>query len=117
MNSRRLWNLHQRHKFLRAKAPRDILKFRALEMAFPGLFNSYFPPHHVVSSEYTQDRREQYHRHVPGVPRHHDQFECFTDLNLFKNGFNVNQNWETHALQFYLVVPIFCQQFGRRRWK
>ena len=25
MNSRRLWNLHQRHKFLRAEASRDIL--------------------------------------------------------------------------------------------
>jgi len=38
MSSRRLWNSHQRHKFLRAKAFRDILKFRVLEMVFPGIF-------------------------------------------------------------------------------
>ena len=37
------------------------------------------------------------------------QFERFTDLNLFKYAFSVIQNWE-----FYLVVPIFCQQLW---WK
>jgi len=35
MNSRQLWNSHQRHKFLRAKASTDILEFRVLEMPFP----------------------------------------------------------------------------------
>ena len=44
MNSRRLWNSHQRHKFLRAETSRDILKLRVLEMAFPGVFKKYFPP-------------------------------------------------------------------------
>ena len=44
MNSRRLWNLHQRHKFLRAEASKYILKFRLSEIAFPGVFKSYFPP-------------------------------------------------------------------------
>ena len=34
-------------------------------------------------------------------------FERFTDLNLFKYVFNVIQNWETDALQFYSIVPIF----------
>ena len=38
MNSRRLWNSHKRHKFLRAEASRDILKIRVSEMAFPGVF-------------------------------------------------------------------------------
>ena len=38
MNSRRLWNSHQRHKFLRAESSRDILKIRVSEMAFPGVF-------------------------------------------------------------------------------
>ena len=38
MSSRRLWNSHQRQKFLRAEASRDILKFRVLEMVFPGVF-------------------------------------------------------------------------------
>ena len=44
MNSRRLWDSHQRQKFLRAEASRDILKFRVSEMAFSGVFKSYFPP-------------------------------------------------------------------------
>ena len=35
------------------------------------------------------------------------RFERFTDLNLFKYVFNVIQNWETDALQFYSMVPIF----------
>ena len=43
MNSRRLWDSHQRHKFLRAKASGDILKFRVSEMEFPGVFKGYFP--------------------------------------------------------------------------
>ena len=38
------------------------------------------------------------------------QFERFTDLNLFKYAFNVIQNWKMDALQFYLMVPIFCWQ-------
>ena len=43
MNGRQLWNLHQRHKFLRAEASRDILKIRVLEMTFPEVFKRYFP--------------------------------------------------------------------------
>ena len=38
MNSSQLWNLHQRHKFLRAEVSRDILKIRVSEMVFPGVF-------------------------------------------------------------------------------
>ena len=56
MNSRQLWNSHQRHKFLRAEASRDILKFKVSEMAFSGVLKSYFPlwaPRFL--SEYTQD--------------------------------------------------------------
>ena len=68
MNSRRLWNSHQRHKSLRAEASRDILKLESL--AFPGFSRGIFQRgHHVVSSEYTQDW-EQCRRNVPGVPRH-----------------------------------------------
>ena len=36
------------------------------------------------------------------------RLERFTDLNLFKYAFNVIQNWETDALQFYSKVIIFC---------
>ena len=40
MNSRRLWNSHERYKFLRAEACRDIWKIRVSEMAFPEVFKS-----------------------------------------------------------------------------
>ena len=45
------------------------------------------------------------------------QFECFTDLNLFKCACNIIQNWETDALQFYLMVLIFCQQLWQKEMK
>ena len=35
------------------------------------------------------------------------RFERFTDLNLFKYAFNIIQNWETDALQFYAMVLNF----------
>ena len=44
MNCRQLWNSNHRHKFLRAKESRDILKFRVSEITFPGVFKRYFPP-------------------------------------------------------------------------
>ena len=44
INSRQLWNSHQRHKFIRAKASRDIWKIRVSEMAFSVVFKRYFPP-------------------------------------------------------------------------
>ena len=70
MNRRRLWNSHQRHKFLRAKATRDIFKIRVSEMVFPEVFKRYFPPrmpccfiriHAIMQSRWN----------VPGVLRHH----------------------------------------------
>ena len=79
MNSRRLWNLHQRHKLLKAKASRDILKYRVLEIAFPEVSKKCFPP----------------------------RFERFTDLKQFKYAFNVIQNWETDALQYFIRCCLF----------
>ena len=35
------------------------------------------------------------------------RFERFTDLKLFKYAFNVIQNWETDALQFYSIGAYF----------
>ena len=35
------------------------------------------------------------------------QFERFTDLKLLEYAFNVIQNWEMDALQFYSMVRIF----------
>ena len=74
MNSRRLWNLAPKAKFLRAKASRDIFLVSEMSRAF----------HNIIG------------------------FEHFTDLILFKYAFNVIQNWETDALQFYLMVLTFC---------
>ena len=51
---------------------------------------------------------EQCRRNVPGVPEHCTVQMFHIDLNLFKYVFNVIQNWETDALQFYLMVRIFC---------
>ena len=89
MNSRRLWNLYQRHKFLRAEASRDILKFEVSEMASPGVFKMYFPP--WMPSGFVRI-------HMPlKCPRHSTKSHgCNV---LFKYGFNVIQNWETDALQ------------------
>ena len=39
-------------------------------------------------------------------------FERFTDLNLFKYVFNVTQNWQMDALQFYLMMLIFGSSYG-----
>lgn len=56
MNTRQLWNLYQRHKFLRTEASRDVLKIRASEMAFPGVSRGIFHRgRHVVLSEYAQE--------------------------------------------------------------
>ena len=46
MNSKRLWNSHSMHKFLRAKELiyKDILKIRVSEMVLPGVFKRFFPP-------------------------------------------------------------------------
>ena len=101
--------LAPRHKFLRAVASSDILKFRVSKMAFSGVFKRRGILHHrgchVVSSEYAQDweqcRRKDC-RNVPGA-----LFERFTDLNTclnqFKYAFNVNQNWEQTLYNFLFL--------------
>ena len=99
MNSRWLWNSHQRRTFLRAEASRDILKFRVSEIASPGVFNRYFPPRTPCCFVGIHARLEAFH----DIAR----FERFTDLKLFKYAFNVIQNWETDASQFYSMVLIF----------
>ena len=45
------------------------------------------------------------------------RFKRSTYLNLFKYEVSVFQNWETDALQFYLMVFIFCQQFWQKEIK
>ena len=107
MNSRRLWNSHQRHKLLRAEASWDILKFRAPKLPFPGFLRGIFR-RHVVSSEYMQDW-EQFAVDMSQAFQKIARFEHFTDLNLFKfkYSFNVMQNWETNALQISFDAAHF----------
>ena len=82
MNSRQLWNLHQRHKFLRAEASRDILKIRVSEMASPGVFKRYFPPRmpccfiRIHARPILGTKLSQAFQYIA-------RFEHFTDLNLF----------------------------------
>ena len=102
MNSRRLQNSHQRHKFLRAEASRDILKLLKSRIWC-----------HVVSSEYMQDW-EHYAVKMSQVFQDNEWFERFTDLNLFEYAFIVIQKWEMDALQFYQMVLIFCQQLWQK---
>ena len=81
MNGRRLWNSHQRHKFLRAEASRDILKFRVAEMAF---FQEEFSTADTML--FFQNTYETRNNAVEMSQAFHDivWFEHFTDLNLFK---------------------------------
>ena len=107
MNSRLLWNSHQRHKFLRAEASRDILKIIISEMAFPEVFKRYFPPRrrHVVSSEYTLDW-EQCRRNVPGVPRNCTVRTCYRSKPA-RICVQCHSNWETDALQLFLFDDAY----------
>ena len=104
MNGRRIWNSHQRNKFLRAEASRDILKFRVLEMAFPGVFKRNFPPRTPCCFVRIHARLGIM---LLKCPR---RSKTSHGSNLFKYAFNVIQNCETYALQFYPMVPIFCRQ-------
>ena len=85
MNSRRLWNLHQRHKFLRAEASRNILKLRVLEITFQGVFKTYFPPRMPLL--FHQNTHKTGSNAVEMSQVFHDitTFKHFTDLNLFKS--------------------------------
>ena len=90
MNSRRLWNSHQRHKFLRAEASRDILKFRVSGdcRGFQEVFST------ADAMLFRQNTRKTRNEAVEMSQAFHDiaRFERFTDLNLFKYSFNVIPN-------------------------
>ena len=97
INSRWLWNLHQRHKFLRAEAFRDVLKFIEsqkwhFQEFLRGIFHCWC---HVVLSEYTHHSGNIA---VEMSQAFHDVTQ-FRESNLFKYALNVIQNWETDALQ------------------
>ena len=64
MNSKQLWNSHQRHKLLWAKASRDILKIRVLEMGFQEVFST------SDTMLFHQNTRKPGNNAIPDVPRH-----------------------------------------------
>ena len=100
MNSRH--NLHQRHKFLRAEASRDILKFRVSGMTFPGVFKRYFPLRMPCCFVRKHTRLGKMPIEMSQLFHDIARVEHFTDLNLFKYVFIVIQNWETDALQLFI---------------
>ena len=110
MNSRR--NLHQRHKFLRAEASRDIFAIQSFGNDISRGFQEVFSTADAML--FCQKTRKTGKNAVEMSQVFHDiaQVELFTDLNLFKYVFIVIQNWETDTgtLQFYLMVHIFCYQ-------
>ena len=61
---------------------------------------------------FRQNTRKTVNNAIEMSQAFHDiaRFERFTDLNLFKYMyvFNVIQNWERDALQFYSMALIFC---------
>ena len=124
MNSRQLWNSHQRHKLLRGEASRDILKFRVSEMAFSGVFKRYFPPQTPCFFVRIHSRLGI----MLGIMSQafHDiaRFERFIDLNLFKCAFNCNviQNQEIRCFialfdgaYFLLAVMVERDESSRLR--
>ena len=91
MNSRRLWNSHQRHKLLRAEASRDVLEFRVSETPLPGVFKRYFSTADAMLL--CQNTCKTGNNAVEMFQVFHDMapFKRFTGLNLFKYVFNVIQ--------------------------
>ena len=80
-------------------------------MPFSRVFKRYFHHgRHFPSSEYIKNTRKAENNTIEMSQLFQDiaQFERFTDPNLFKYAFNVIQNWQMDALQFYSMVLIFC---------
>ena len=103
MNSRWLWNLHQRPKFLRAEASRDILSLLSLRNGISRGFQEVFSTTEAIL--FRQNTRNTGNKAMEMLKAFDDiaQFERFTDLNLFKYAFNVIQNWNTDTLQYYFI--------------
>ena len=104
MNTRQLWNLHhQRHKFhlghLGTFGKWESRKWRFQE----AFFTAY-------STLFRQNTRKTGNNAVKISQAFQDiaRFEHFTDLNLLKYAFDVIQNWEMDALQFYPMALSFC---------
>ena len=68
MNSRRLWDSHQRHKFLRAEASRDILSLG--NSIFRGFQEVFSTANAMFFLQNTRKTGINAVRNVPGVSRH-----------------------------------------------
>ena len=82
ISSWRLWNLHQRHEFLGAEVPSDVLKFiESQKWRFQEFLRGIFHCRcHIVLSEYTQHSGNNA---VEMSQAFHD-IPQFEELNLFK---------------------------------
>ena len=100
MNSGRLWNSHQRHKFLRAEASRDILRLRVSEMAFQEEFST------PDSTLFRQNTRKTGNNAVEMSHAFHDtaRRERFTDLR--------SMSFKTGKRMFTILIDgaYFCWQ-------
>ena len=115
VNSR--WNSHQRHKFLKAEASRDIFTFRVLEMACPGDFKRYFPPrtprcfvrtHKWLGTMPSKYPRRSMTLHSSNVSQN------WTCLNMCSMSFKTGKRMVYNFIQWCL---FFVSSYGRRRWK
>ena len=107
MNFRWLRNSHQRHKFLRAEASRDIfLNFESQKWRFLGFLRGISTVHTML---FPHNTRKTGNNAITMSRVFHNiaRLKHFTDLNLFKYAFNVIQNWGMDASQFYSKVLIF----------
>ena len=95
MNSIRLWNSHQRHKFFEG-----FLKIRVLEMVFPGISKRYFPLRTPCCFIRIHARLRTMLSKCPRC--------SMTSHSSIHGSKPVIQNWETDALQFYSMALIFC---------
>ena len=104
MNSRRLWNSHQRHKFLGAEASRDILKIRVSEMVFPGVFKRFFPQRMPCCFVRTNARLGTLPSKCPRRSKASDGVKRSTDLTCLNN-FMCSMLFKTGAY-FLLAVMV-----------
>ena len=89
MNSRRLWNLHRRNKFLRAKTSRVILSLgNGVSSDFQEVFSTADTMLFSQNIFKTENNALERYQAFQDIAR----FELFRDLNLFKYAFNVIQN-------------------------
>ena len=109
INSRRLWNSHQRHKFWKAGATRDILKLRVSEMPFPGVFKRQFPMRMPCCFVRIHARLRTMLLKCSwcSTTLHGSNEQIYTSLNMRSMSFKPGKQM---LYKFYLMFLIFCYQ-------